>query len=176
MKPEDAATIGLEGDAEWVDGPLQPAPFRRYHRDIFAKRPDVRAIVHTHEMFGRAFALARRNLSPVFRIGVQFARQIPTLERPSMVFSDADRAEAVQVLGDSEILHILAHGTDYLSSSLEGATVAAIHREQAYSAYHLALRLGEPRELSESMIAELGEHSPSAIDWWEFYAGLLVEQ
>lgn len=175
MKPEDAAIIGLEGDAEWIGGPLQPAPFRRYHRDIFAQRPDVRAIVHTHEMFGRAFALARRDLSPVFRIGVQFARQIPTLEHPSMVFSNADRAEAIQVLGKSEILHILAHGTDYLSSSLEGATVAAIHREQAYSTYHLALKVGEPRELSKSMISELGEHAPSAIDWWEFYAGLLAE-
>lgn len=173
MEPDDVGVIGMEGDCAWLEGPYPPAPFRRYHRDLFKARPDVQAIVHTHEMYGRAFVMSERPLEPVWRNGTEHARPISVFDRPSMVFSSQDRSGAVEALRDDSVLHVLSHGTDYLAGDLEEATVAAIHREQAYVTYHLALRLGEPKSLAPEAIEEIRCFAPAPAEWWRYYGALL---
>lgn len=170
MTAADIGTVSLDDECVWLDGPYPPAPFRRYHRDLFRARPDVMSIVHTHEMFGRAFAMAEAELMPVFRVGAVWARNISTLERPTMAFSEDDREAAVELLGSEPAIQLLSHGTDFLATTLEEATVAAVQREHLARILHLASQLGEPAVLSDEVISEVVELGPDPEAWWRFYA------
>lgn len=169
MTPEDVS--GLDYNGNWIDGPL-PRPFKNFHRDIFVARPDAQAIVHTHEVFGRVYVLANQPHPRVFRNGLQFAgKALPVYPIPDLIFAPEPRAATVAALADGPVVHELGHGTDYVASTLEEATVNAIQREEALMMHNLALRLGTPRELRERTQREILTYGPSAKDWWWFYAG-----
>ncbi len=171
MEPTDQCVVGMAGACEWLDGPLAPAPFRWFHRDILQARPDVRAIVHTHDLYGRAFVLAGRAPRRIWRNGALLAaHEVPIFPVASLVFSPADREACLRLLGDGPVLSILAHGTDYVSDRLEEAAVMAIQREELLRMEHLAGSLGEPRPLGPGVLADLARHAPASADWWASYA------
>ncbi len=177
MTPADVGLISMAGDCEPVEGPYPPAPFRWFHRDIFDARPDVQAIVHTHEEYGRLFVAARRRPQPVFRNGARLVEpEAPVFEPASLVFSAEDRAAVVGLLGGGSLVHERFHGTDFVAGTIEEATVWAIQREQCLSVEARALELGEPAALGPELLASLAAEEPSAKRWWDFYEDALSVQ
>lgn len=171
MRPADIITVGMDRDATWLQGRLPPAPFARFHRDIFAARADVGAIVHTHNTYLRAVVSSGRRLEPVFRNGAAIALlPLPVLEKPTMLFDRAMRSQALKRLGSASVLHSLAHGTDHLAQDLRKAAVAAIHLEQLGEFLVRSQRLGEPHRLVPGLIADLERYGPAPEDWWNYYA------
>ena len=174
MTPEDVGMIAMAGDCEPVEGPYPPAPFRWFHRDVFVARPDVEAIVHTHEEYGRVFVAAGGRPLPVFRNGAeQVAAPVPVFEHASLVFSAEDRSAVIALLGDGAIVHEKFHGTDFAARTIEQATVWAVQREESLAVQMRALELGEPTPLSPAFVGTLVNQSPPAARWWEFYEDAL---
>lgn len=174
--PEDILVVGLDEKASWVSGPHPPAPFRRFHRDIFLARADVTAIVHTHEMYGRLFVSADQELRALDRYGLGFPAMPARLGRASMVFSGPDRQDAVKALGFQTVFHTDLHGTDYVASTIEEATVAAVHRERSYRTLHTALRLGDQVPLTREQTQALVDVQVSPQAWWRFYCDQLADK
>lgn len=171
VRAEEMATVDMSGN--WVDGPLLPPPFRFLHRDIFLARPDVRAIVHTHETYGRLYPAAGLSIPPVHRTGAEIARyKLPVYDVPDLIFDEGPRRAVVTLLGQGSIVHERAHGTDYVAATIEEATAAAIHREWLAELHHRASQLGNPKVLPESVLAKLSEQSPSPAEWWDYWTGL----
>lgn len=170
MLPTDIGVLSTQDDCGPLDGPYSPAPFRFYHRDLFAARPDVNAIVHTHEIFGRALVAAGRRPRPIYRVGAaRAAEPFLVTEAPNLAMSDRSRSANVRLLGAGRVLQIRAHGTDFVSASIEEAAVDAIQREALSEVDLLVSALGEPALIRERDVRELEEHGPSADDWWRFY-------
>lgn len=165
----DVVTIGLDDDASWLDGPHAPAPFRRFHRDIFVARPDVSAIVHTHEMFGRAFTAAHRQLVPSTYIAAGVPEKPPSTGQPSMVFRAEDRQQALQALASGAVLQLSTHGSEYVGATIQDATVVAIHRERAFRSYHIALPFGSALPLPPDVLRHLASTGPSKGTWWKHH-------
>lgn len=171
IRAQDLATVDMAGN--WIDGPLPPPPFRFLHRDIFLARPDVQAIVHTHEIFGRLYPAAAISVQPVHRTGAEIARYpLPVYDVPDLIFDEEPRREVVKLLGQGPIVHERSHGTDYVAATIEEATAAAIHREWHLELHHRAAQLGRPRALPDSLLARLAEEEPSAAEWWDYWASL----
>lgn len=174
MLPGDVGLVSTAGDCPPIDGPYAPAPFRWFHRDLLAARPDVGAIVHTHELFGRAFAAAGRRPAPVWRNGaLEVVDPPPVFETASLVFSAEDRAAVLGLLGSGRTVHELYHGTDFAAPTIEEATVAAVHREACLAMEASALQLGEPAVLGAPFLADLRSTGPSAGAWWAAYEDAL---
>lgn len=171
MRPEEIAVVAIDDDATWLDGPLPPAPFAAFHRDVFRARPEVNAIVHTHNRYLRTILAGGHQVRPVFRNGAALAVEpLPVLDRPDLLFSDSSRQEAIRLLADRPLLHVRSHGTDHLAADLMTATVDAIHLEQLSRLLVGALRIGTPKALSPALLADLQRHAPSAARWWAYYA------
>lgn len=175
MEPSHVGLVSTVGDCPPVDGPLPPAPFRWFHRDIFAARHDVAAIVHTHELYGRAYVLAGERPAPIFRNGaIEVGLSLPAFEAPSLVFTPDDRRETLRLLGTGDRVHVLAHGTDYVAPTLEHALVSAIHREELCHMEFTARTLGVPRPLDARTVADLAGLGPTPDEWWAAWSSQIV--
>ena len=174
MRPEDMGVVAMHGDCAAVDGPYPPAPFRWFHRDLFAARPDVDAIVHTHEFHGRAHALAGVVPRAVFRTGAEEARAYPTYPVPTLVFTPEHRRGVLETLDSGDTVHVIAHGTDFVADRLETAVVRAIRRERLCRLDALARGLGEVHPLSREAIADLVAWGPGVDAWWGFYSSMAI--
>ncbi|MCU1432538.1 MAG: class aldolase/adducin family protein [Actinotalea sp.] len=174
MEAADIGEVGMEGDCAWLSGPYPPVPFRWYHRDLFQARPDVHAVVHTHELHGRALPMAGIEPMAVFRNGAQGATAgLPVFGIPTLIFREDYRKEVIARLGSNRSVHTLSHGTDYVGRSVEEALTSAIHREQSSRMHVTAASVGTPREMDPAVVAELSRVMPSPSAWWAFYTEAL---
>jgi ribulose-5-phosphate 4-epimerase/fuculose-1-phosphate aldolase len=169
LAPEDIATVDMEG--RWVAGPLEPPPFLHFHRDIFLARPDVLAIVPTNQPHARAMAVAGTTpLRPLHRSG---AAELLGLELvydvPDLMFDPAHRGPAVALLGDASTLHERSHGVDFLSDSVEVATVHALHYEDHARMQLVARRVGNPVFIDPAFVHAATRIDPVPLDWWRHH-------
>lgn len=168
LEPNDLARVDMEG--KWLAGPLPPPPFLFLHRDMFQARPEVQAIVHTHQLYARAYATAGEPVLPLYRAGATWLRQpAPIYPVPDLIFDEVHRRGTVAALGRSNIVHERSHGTDYVASTIEAATVAALHYELAAKLQHQARALGTPEPLPAEVLNRLDAEEPSAEAWWRDY-------
>lgn len=167
MTPEDIGILAMDGDCERVSGPLPAAPFRWYHRDLLRARPDVRAIVHTHELAGRAFQLAGVAPQAVHKLAAAGLDGMPPVfPEVSLLFDQGHRERMVEILGDGPWVHAFAHGTDFVAPDLPTATMRAVCWDRHLRFLALARSLGEPRPLGEPVLASLRRRVASPDAWW----------
>lgn len=169
MEPADVCLLDL--DANWIDGPRPPG-FKWFHAQLLRERTDALAVVHTHDLYGRAYAAADRKPGPIQRLGLAIGtREMPVYGRCDLIVDPDVRRQTLDALAKGPVVHELGHGTDFVADTLEKATVDAIQREAFLASDHLSRQFGEPRPLAPGLIARLGEVEPSAEDWWWFYMG-----
>jgi ribulose-5-phosphate 4-epimerase/fuculose-1-phosphate aldolase len=165
--PEDVCLLDYEANP--VAGPRPPG-FKWFHAQLLRERRDVQAVVHTHDVYGRAYALSRRKLVPSYRVGLDIAtRPLPVYGRCDLVVDPEVRRKTLDALADGPVVHEIGHGSDFVADTLEKATVDAIQREAFLAMDHLARQFGGAQPLSPSAISEIEAHETSAEDWWWFY-------
>jgi ribulose-5-phosphate 4-epimerase/fuculose-1-phosphate aldolase len=176
LAPEDVATVDMEG--RWVAGALEPPPFRHFHRDIFLARPDVTAIVHTHQPHARAMAVAGATpLRPLHRSGAaQLLDDEPVYDVPDLMFDPGHRQPAVARLGGAATIHERSHGVDFLSDTVEAATAHALAYED-HGRMHLgARRIGSPTPIAAAFARDASRIDPGPVDWWRHHLAELPDR
>jgi ribulose-5-phosphate 4-epimerase/fuculose-1-phosphate aldolase len=131
----------------------------------------VQAVVHTHDVYGRAYALSPRKLVPSYRVGLAIAtRPLPVYGRCDLIVDPEVRRQTLDALADGPVVHEIGHGTDFVADTLERATVDAIQREAFLAMDHVARQFGQPKPLSRESVQAIQKDEPTAEDWWWFYA------
>jgi L-fuculose-phosphate aldolase len=122
MTPADIVIV--EADGSPSEGRHRPTSEVRIHVEVFAARPDVRAIVHTHSPFATAFAAARRPVPAAhYVLALLVAPGRDELRvAPYATFGTADLARnAVTTLGDDHAVLLANHGAIAVAGSLASA-------------------------------------------------------
>jgi L-fuculose-phosphate aldolase len=165
--PQDMCLLDME--ANLIEGPRPPG-FKWFHAQLLREREDVQAVVHTHDLYGRAYALSPRSLAPAYRVGLEIAtRRLPMYSRCDLIVDPQVRRETLDALGTGPLVHEIGHGTDFVAETLERATVDAIQREAFLAMDHLARRFGAPQPLPAGLAEEIRAAEAPAEDWWWFY-------
>ncbi len=139
--PGDIVAIALDGT---FVGARLPSSEWRFHRDIYAHRQDVAAIVHTHSPFATALACLRRGI-PAFHYMVAVAGGNDIRCAPYATFgTQALSDRALAALADRNACLLANHGVIACGSSLERALALAVEVENLAEMYTRALQLGEP--------------------------------
>ncbi len=172
LRPEEIAVVGMDGT--WRSGPLPPPPFLWLHRDMLAARPEVLAIVHTHQLLVRGLVMAGAVIQPLYRGGAQWAATRAVVhETPDLLFDPDQRAAALAILGDALVMHEASHGSDFLSDTVEAATVGALQLERQGRLWSLATRLApegrEPLVLGADVLDRLADEEPDDLAWWRYF-------
>jgi L-fuculose-phosphate aldolase len=114
----------VEPDGSPSEGHRQPSSELALHVAVFAARPDVQAIVHSHSPFATSFAAARRPVPAVhYVLALLVGPGRDTLRvAPYATFGTTELAwNAVQTLGDDQAVLLANHGAIAVAGSLASA-------------------------------------------------------
>jgi len=140
----DLAFVTLGGAAH---GELEPSSEWRFHRDIYAARPEFAAIVHTHSAHATALACHVRGI-PAFHYMVAVAGGADIRCAPYATFgTQALSDHAVAALEGRRACLLAHHGVIACGASLDQALALAIEIEHLARVYLAALAVGEPPQL-----------------------------
>lgn len=157
MKPQDIASMPLEGEYGSWGGPLKPSSEWRFHLDIMRARPDVGAIVHTHSTYCTTLAIANKDIPAVHYMiaaaGGPSIRCAPYATYGTKELSD----NAVQALEGRNCCLLANHGMIACGPDLGKARWLAMEFETIAKQYYLSLSIGGPVLLPDEEIWKVVE-------------------
>ncbi|MDD3651257.1 class II aldolase/adducin family protein [Immundisolibacter sp.] len=154
---EPADLVRLDGHGVAAPGQLKPSSEWRFHRDIYAARPDIAAIVHTHSRYASALACQRRDL-PAFHYMVAAAGGDNVRCAQYATFGSAElSANALLALDGRHACLLANHGLIATGASLPAALDLAEEIESLAAQYCAALASGTPVLLDAAEMARVLE-------------------
>ena len=145
-EPADIVAVSLAGDAR---GRRPPSSEWRFHRDIYAQRPDAKAVVHVHAPFATSLACLRRGI-PAFHYMVAVAGGNDIRCAPYATFGTQALSDNVMEALAGRVACLMAnHGMIAVGKSLQAALALAVEVETLAEMYWRALQVGEPALLSD---------------------------
>ena len=142
----DIVPMSLAGEAR---GTRAPSTEWRFHRDIYATRPDAQAIVHAHAPFATSLACLRRGIPP-FHYMVAVAGGTDIRCAAYATFGTQGLSDhALAALEGRRACLLANHGMIAIGSSLDAALALAVEVETLAEMYWRALQVGEPVLLTD---------------------------
>ncbi|WP_114239714.1 class II aldolase/adducin family protein [Dyella sp. C9] len=150
-------------DLVWVDREggyrhrLRPSSEWRFHRDVYAGRPDVAAVVHVHPPHATALAMCRMAIPPAhYMIAVGGGDSIRCADYHT--YGTQALSDAVLQALEGRLACLMAnHGMLAVGSSLAQAMWRAIEVETLAQQYALALQVGKPVLLTDEEVTQVLE-------------------
>jgi L-ribulose-5-phosphate 4-epimerase len=138
MLPEDVCILGL--DLQPLESRLQPSVESAMHAAIYQVRPDVNAIVHTHQVYASALTLIKRPIPALFDEQARFlGRSVEIIPYAPSGTSFLKNAVAKQVRNRNNAFLMQNHGALVFGHDLERAAHNVEILEKCSLAYLLAL-------------------------------------
>ena len=135
-------------DGSYVEGSLAPTSELDLHLGVYADRPDIGAVVHTHAPFSTAVACA--------------LTELPVLHYQHLLLGGATRVAPYATFGSPELAaHVRAalegrqaalmgnHGSVAIAATLQQAVDHAVLLEWLCALHHRASALGPVRPLTD---------------------------
>jgi len=141
LTPSDIVFMHLDGSHE---GRRKPSSEWRFHRDIYAARPDAGAVLHAHAPFATSLACLRREIPPfhymIARFGGTTVRCADYATFGTQPLSDA----ALAAMADRSACLLANHGMLVCGRDLKQAFDLGVELECLCEQYWRACQIGEP--------------------------------
>ena len=154
LGPNDIVYLPFDGEPE---GDLPPSSEWRFHRDIYVRRPEAKAVVHAHSPFAVSLACLRKGI-PAFHYMVALAGGSDIRCADYATFGTQALSDHVLRALDGRRACLMAnHGLVAFGDSVERALYLALEVESLCEQFWRAALLGQPVLLSETEMAEVIE-------------------
>ena len=152
--PTHLVVMTLGGD---VRGEGKPSSEWRFHRDIYAARPEVEAIVHTHSPHATTLACLGKSI-PAFHYMVAAAGGEDIRVAEYATFGTQELSDnALVALEERRACLLDRHGVIATGSDCRRALALAIEVENLAEMYCKLLAIGEPRVLDSAEMERVVE-------------------
>jgi L-fuculose-phosphate aldolase len=142
---DDMATVGADGTAT---GRRKPSSEWRFHRDIYAARPEAGAVVHTHSPFATALACQGQDI-PAFNYMVARFGGTDVRGAAYATFGSQELSDAIIIAIDARCACLMAHhGMVVFGRDCDHALALAVELETLCEQYWRVLQLGAPKLLA----------------------------
>jgi ribulose-5-phosphate 4-epimerase/fuculose-1-phosphate aldolase len=164
----------IDLDGNLVEGSDNPPGERFIHTGIYRARPDVQAIVHTHQPMATIMGIGNAPIHPILHVeGEVVARPVPIWPHAMLVTDPVLGAQLAQAMGDHPLVLLQGHGVASGAASLPEAAIQAIHLEHLAEANWKVLAMGRtPRVIPKE---ELDQRAATGVGWqvrWAYYREL----
>jgi ribulose-5-phosphate 4-epimerase/fuculose-1-phosphate aldolase len=176
---EDLMEFDLEGVA--MDGDTRPGYLERFiHGGIYAARPEINSVVHSHADEVVPFSITKQPLIPVLHSAADMGFTVPVWDirekfgdRTNMLVSNVEQGhDLARRLGANSVVLMRGHGFACAATSVYGAVKIAAFLPHNATILATALRFGDPIGLSEGEIESMqgmDPNAPAARRAWEYW-------
>lgn len=145
MSEEDICVTGFDGSPVTVKKGRKPSIEAAMHGAIYQKRPDVKAVVHTHQTYASVFAALNMSIPALFdEVSWTLGPSIEVI--PYALSGSAKLADNVasRLSNHAGAFIMQNHGSLALGNSLKQAMLYAELLEKVAHIYWMALATGKP--------------------------------
>jgi ribulose-5-phosphate 4-epimerase/fuculose-1-phosphate aldolase len=147
---EDIMEFDLAGEA--CENPARKGFLERFiHSEIYRKRPDVMAVVHSHSASVIPFSLVHTPLRAMYHNAAFLAAGVPVFDirnlfgATDMIIGSREKGAALaETLADKAVALLRAHGMVVVGPSLQTAVFRAVFTEANARIQQQAVALGSP--------------------------------
>ena len=149
LQPADIVLVSPDGHLLAGQRPSSELPL---HLAIYAARPDVFAVVHTHSIYATACAVARETIPPCLEEMVQAVGGGVKVAEYALPGTAELARNAVQALADRTAVLLANHGAVACGPNLSETLLIAELVEKAAQIHAIAAQFGGARRLGEEDI------------------------
>jgi len=169
LTPDDFVLIDLDGNL--LEGADPPPGERFIHTAMYRQRPDVQAVVHTHQPMATVMGAAGVPILPILHVeGALVAEPVPLWPCAKLVTDAQLGRELADTLGSHSVCHLQGHGIVSVGPTLPEATLDAIWLERLAEANWRVRAMGaSPRVIPAE---ELHQRQAHGVGWevrWAYY-------
>jgi len=147
--------IAIDMDGKPVDGDVVPPMEFHIHTEIYRRRPDVSAVVHTHPVWSTLFSMTGNAVLPV-TMQAAVMGPVRTFGKTASINQKALGEEVAAALGSDRVVMLKSHGAVIAGADVVEAFVLAIYLEETARRQYMALPLGKPYTLSDEEVRTIG--------------------
>lgn len=152
LREDDIPLMALDGSHL---GSRKPSSEWRFHRDLYASRPDVGAVLHAHSPFAVSLACLRLGIPAFHYMIARFGGDSIRCARYAIFGSEALSTAALAAMAERKGCLLANHGMLVAGRDLAEALALAIELEELCEQYWRASQLGSPVLLSTEEMAEV---------------------
>lgn len=145
--PADLCVIGYDGEV--LDGRFPPPSETPIHTAVYAARPDVMSVAHTHARSSVLVGLLDGGFVPVHRDAGLFHDGVPRMLDSTHIVAADQADEMASVLAGHRAMFLVGHGIVVVSTSIEETCVSAITLERACEDQLSLMKIGPVYPLDE---------------------------
>ena len=147
LKEEDIVFVSSDGNH---DTNLKPSSEWRFHKDIYLKKPDAKAIVHAHSPHATAVSAHGKDI-PAFHYMIALAGGDSIKCAKYATFGTQELSDnIINALENRKACLMSNHGQVAFGENLESAFELAEELENICHQYINTIKLGDPKILSSS--------------------------
>ena len=132
----------------------RPNPGVRFHVWIYGRRPDAKAIIHTHAPYASALAATGQPLKTIHMDSAMLHGTAHLAEWPGVPVADDEGRIISGALGEAKTILLANHGLLTCGASVEEATYLAVFFERAARMQLRAMAAGGFKEVREELAEE----------------------
>ena len=145
LKEDDIVFVSNDGNH---DANLKPSSEWRFHKDIYFKKPDAKAIVHAHSPHATAVSSHGKSIPPFhYMIALAGGDDIKCAEYATFGTEELSK-NVIKALENRSACLMSNHGQVAFGKNLDDAFELAQEIENICHQYTIALKLGQPKILS----------------------------
>jgi L-fuculose-phosphate aldolase len=177
-RPEDMLRVSVD---HALTPPKLAPPELPLHQSVYAARPDVNAIVHSHAPYSLVFGATDWEIRPLSHDGAYFARRVPRFTATTNTVLDQATGDAIAgVLADAPAAFLRNHGLLVVAKSVREVAVMAQVLERATQLQILAETTGATYACSDLPDVEKKRefiYSATAIkSYWDYCTRCVIER
>lgn len=138
---DDIPLLALDGSYQ---GKRKPSSEWRFHRDLYASRPEVGAVLHAHSPFAVSIACLRRDIPPFHYMIARFGGDTIRCADYAIFGSPELSTAAMHAMLDRKACLLANHGLLVAGRDLAEALALAVELEELCEQYWRACQLGQP--------------------------------
>jgi L-fuculose-phosphate aldolase len=146
MTPSDVVVIDLGGTV--LDGKLKPSSETLFHLSLYKFRPDINAVVHTHQIYATTIACLNWELPAVHYLISLSGNKVPLAAYAT--YGSPELSENIlQAIGNYNACLLANHGLITVGINIAAAFAAAEEIELVSRLYYQSKCIGNPVILSD---------------------------
>ena len=154
LNADDIPLMAFDGSHQ---GSRKPSSEWRFHRDLYASRPEVGAVLHAHSPFAVSLACLRRAIPPFHYMIARFGGDTIRCADYAIFGSPELSTAAVLAMQGRKGCLLANHGLLVAGRDLADAFALAVELEELCEQYWRTCQLGEPVLLSAAEMAAVLE-------------------